>query len=57
MRDQVAPATLNLDNPDEAAEGLDLIRGRARQLAMDYALSNGFGFGGVNASVLFKRWA
>ncbi|WP_338525369.1 beta-ketoacyl-ACP synthase II [Pseudomonas batumici] len=57
LRDQVAPATLNLDNPDAAAEGLDLIRGQARPLPMEYALSNGFGFGGVNASVLFKRWA
>ncbi|NWB99175.1 beta-ketoacyl-ACP synthase II [Pseudomonas gingeri] len=56
LRDQVAPATLNLDNPDELAEGLDLIRGQARQLPMEYALSNGFGFGGVNACVLFKRW-
>ena len=56
LRDQVAPATLNLDNPDELAEGLDLIRGLARPLPMEYALSNGFGFGGVNASVLFKRW-
>ncbi|KPA94498.1 3-oxoacyl-(acyl-carrier-protein) synthase [Pseudomonas asplenii] len=56
LRDQVAPATLNLENPDEAAEGLDLVRGQARPLSMDYALSNGFGFGGVNASVLFKRW-
>jgi len=56
LRDQVAPATLNLDNPDELAEGLDLIRGQARSLPMEYALSNGFGFGGVNASVLFKRW-
>ncbi|EIK95608.1 3-oxoacyl-(acyl carrier protein) synthase II [Pseudomonas sp. M47T1] len=56
LRDQVAPATLNLENPDEAAEGLDLVRGEARPMAMEYALSNGFGFGGVNASVLFKRW-
>ncbi|WP_236187386.1 beta-ketoacyl-ACP synthase II [Pseudomonas protegens] len=56
LRDQIAPATLNLENPDSAAAGLDLVRGHARQLAMQYALSNGFGFGGVNASVLFKRW-
>ncbi|WP_443691638.1 beta-ketoacyl-ACP synthase II [Pseudomonas protegens] len=56
LRDQIAPATLNLENPDSAAAGLDLVRGQARQLAMQYALSNGFGFGGVNASVLFKRW-
>ncbi|MBF0641271.1 beta-ketoacyl-ACP synthase II [Pseudomonas protegens] len=56
LRDQIAPATLNLETPDSAAAGLDLVRGQARQLAMQYALSNGFGFGGVNASVLFKRW-
>lgn len=56
LRDQIAPATLNLDNPDSAAEGLDLVRNQARKMAMEYALSNGFGFGGVNASVLFKRW-
>ncbi|NBF09757.1 beta-ketoacyl-ACP synthase II [Pseudomonas sp. Fl4BN1] len=56
LRDQIAPATLNLENPDAAAEGLDLVRGQARKVAMQYALSNGFGFGGVNASVLFKRW-
>lgn len=56
LRDQIAPATLNLEHPDELAEGLDLVRGQPRALAMDYALSNGFGFGGVNASVLLKRW-
>ncbi|WP_339544674.1 beta-ketoacyl-ACP synthase II [Pseudomonas sp. RA_35y_Pfl2_P32] len=56
LRDQVAPATLNLQAPDNSAEGLDLVRGEARQMPMEYALSNGFGFGGVNASVLFRRW-
>ncbi len=56
LRDQIAPATLNLEHPDEAAEGLDIVSGQARPMAMEYALSNGFGFGGVNASVLFKRW-
>jgi 3-oxoacyl-[acyl-carrier-protein] synthase II len=57
LRDQAAPATLNLENPDEAAAGLDLVALEARKAAFDYGLSNGFGFGGVNASVLFKRWA
>lgn len=57
LRDQLAPATLNLDNPDEASAGLDLVRGNARTMPIEYALSNGFGFGGVNASVLFKRWS
>ena len=56
LRDQIAPVTLNLDNPDALAEGLDLLRGEARPMAIEYALSNGFGFGGVNASVLFRRW-
>jgi len=56
LRDGVIPPTLNLENPDEAAAGLDLVALQARKADLDYALSNGFGFGGVNASVLFKRW-
>jgi 3-oxoacyl-[acyl-carrier-protein] synthase II len=56
IRDQVVPATLNFDNPDPAAQGVDIVHGQARSMAIEYALSNGFGFGGVNASVLFKRW-
>lgn len=56
IRDQIAPATLNFDNPDEAAKGIDIVHGEARPMEIEYALSNGFGFGGVNASVLFKRW-
>ena len=56
IRDQVVPATLNFENPDPAAQGVDIVHGEARPMAIEYALSNGFGFGGVNASVLFKRW-
>jgi 3-oxoacyl-[acyl-carrier-protein] synthase II len=56
LRDQIAPVTLNLDTPDELAEGMHLLRGEARPMPIEYALSNGFGFGGVNASVLFRRW-
>ncbi|MET3527094.1 beta-ketoacyl-ACP synthase II [Phenylobacterium koreense] len=56
LRDQVIPPTLNLEHPDEDAEGLDLVALTARKAQFDYALSNGFGFGGVNASVIFKRW-
>ena len=56
IRDQIVPATLNFDQPDPAAEGLDIVHGEARNMPIEYALSNGFGFGGVNASVLFKRW-
>lgn len=56
LRDQVVPPTLNLINPDETADGLDLVGQAARKMPIQYALSNGFGFGGVNASVLFRRW-
>ncbi|MCW2293773.1 3-oxoacyl-[acyl-carrier-protein] synthase II [Pseudomonas sp. BIGb0408] len=56
LRDQVAPPTLNLGEPDERAAGLDLIALTARKMPITHALSNGFGFGGVNASVLFRRW-
>ena len=57
LRDQVVPPTLNLEHPDEAAAGLDLVAKEARPLAMEHAISNGFGFGGVNASAVFRRWS
>jgi 3-oxoacyl-[acyl-carrier-protein] synthase II len=53
LRTGVIPPTLNLDNPDPAAAGLDLVANVARRQQVRYAMSNGFGFGGVNASVLF----
>jgi 3-oxoacyl-[acyl-carrier-protein] synthase II len=56
LRDQVAPPTLNLDNADTAAEGVDIVAREARRMPMEHAISNGFGFGGVNASVIFRRW-
>lgn len=56
LRDQIAPPTLNLHNPDAVAAGLDLVALNARAMSITHALSNGFGFGGVNASVLFRRW-
>ncbi|WP_336356395.1 beta-ketoacyl-ACP synthase II [Pseudomonas granadensis] len=56
IRDQVVSPTLNFDNPDPASAGVDIVHGQARSMPIEYALSNGFGFGGVNASVLFKRW-
>jgi 3-oxoacyl-[acyl-carrier-protein] synthase II len=55
LRDQVAPPTLNLESPDPAAEGIDIVSGTARPMAMKHAISNGFGFGCVNASVIFSR--
>ncbi|MBC3775848.1 beta-ketoacyl-ACP synthase II [Pseudomonas sp. SWRI99] len=56
IRDQRVPPTLNFENPDPASAGVDIVHGEARAMPIEYALSNGFGFGGVNASVLFKRW-
>jgi len=56
LRDQIVPATRNLDNIDPAAAGLHLVRGEPEPVVMTYAISNGFGFGGVNASILLKRW-
>jgi 3-oxoacyl-[acyl-carrier-protein] synthase II len=56
LRDQIAPATLNLDHPDAEALDVDIVRGAPRSLPMEYALCNGFGFGGVNASVLLRRY-
>lgn len=56
LRDQMIPPTLNLEHKDEAAEGIDIVHGSARAAELDYAISNGFGFGGVNASILLKRW-
>jgi 3-oxoacyl-[acyl-carrier-protein] synthase II len=56
LRDQMAPPTLNLSAPDQAGDGIDFVANEARPMEMDYAISNGFGFGGVNASALFRRW-
>ena len=56
LRDQVAPPTLNLSAPDPAGDGIDFVANEARPMKMDYAICNGFGFGGVNASALFRRW-
>ncbi|TWC00656.1 3-oxoacyl-[acyl-carrier-protein] synthase II [Bradyrhizobium macuxiense] len=57
LRDQVAPPTLNLENADSAAGGIDLVANVARRMPIEHAISNGFGFGGVNASLVFRRWA
>ena len=53
--DQIAPPTINLDHPDEACD-LDYVPHHSRPLAITYALSNSFGFGGTNAALLFKKF-
>ena len=54
MRDQIAPPTLNLTNPSENCLGVDLVPLKARERKIRAALSNSFGFGGTNASLIFK---
>jgi 3-oxoacyl-[acyl-carrier-protein] synthase II len=54
VHDQVAPPTINLDHPDEQCD-LDYVPHKSRPLAIEYALSNSFGFGGTNAALLFKK--
>ncbi|HVN09882.1 MAG TPA: beta-ketoacyl-ACP synthase II, partial [Patescibacteria group bacterium] len=56
LRDQILPPTINLENPDPECD-LDYVPLQARKAAVEYALSNSFGFGGTNASLLFKRWS
>jgi 3-oxoacyl-[acyl-carrier-protein] synthase II len=56
MREGCVPPTINLVDPDENAEGLDIVTGTARSLKMDFALSNSFGFGGQNSALVFRRW-
>ena len=51
------PPTLNLDNPSDGCTDIDLVPHIAKQKDIDYALSNSFGFGGTNASLVFKRVA
>jgi 3-oxoacyl-[acyl-carrier-protein] synthase II len=53
MRDQVVPPTLNLEHPSEECDGLDLVPLVAKKRPVRYALSNSFGFGGTNASLVF----
>ena len=55
LRDQVAPPTINLDNPDEGCD-LDYVPHTARPMKIEYALSNSFGFGGTNGCLIFKRF-
>ncbi len=56
LRDQVAPPTINLDDPDPACD-LDYVPHTAREMPMDIALSNSFGFGGTNGTLIFKRFS
>jgi 3-oxoacyl-[acyl-carrier-protein] synthase II len=55
IRDNVAPPTINLDNP-AVETAIDLVPNKPRERQIDVALSNSFGFGGTNASLVFQRY-
>ncbi|UJR80656.1 beta-ketoacyl-ACP synthase II [Sandaracinus amylolyticus] len=55
LRDGAVPPTINLENPDDEAEGMDLVPHEARRRAMDVVLSNSFGFGGTNVTLAFGK--
>ncbi len=55
IRDQIVPPTLNLDDPDEGTEGVDLVPKVAKKREVRAALNNSFGFGGTNASLIIKK--
>jgi 3-oxoacyl-[acyl-carrier-protein] synthase II len=55
LRDQVLPPTINQETPDPECD-LDYVPNHMRKAAIEYTLSNSFGFGGTNAALLFKRW-
>jgi len=55
LRDQILPPTINLENPDPDCD-LDYVPNQSRKAAIEFALSNSFGFGGTNAALLFKRY-
>jgi len=54
MRDSIVPPTLNLDNPSEGCEGVDLVPHVAKERPVKAVLNNSFGFGGTNASLVMK---
>ena len=55
LREQKVPPTINLETPDPECD-LDYVPNETRKLSIEYALSNSFGFGGTNASLLLKRY-
>ncbi|MEY3788200.1 MAG: hypothetical protein RLZ75_2407, partial [Pseudomonadota bacterium] len=56
IKNQIAPATINLENPDPECD-LDYVPNIARDMKIDVAMSNSFGFGGTNGTLIFKRYS
>jgi len=57
MREGWFHPTINLDRPDAACAELDYLRGHGRELDCEYVMSNNFAFGGINTSLIFRRWS
>jgi 3-oxoacyl-[acyl-carrier-protein] synthase II len=55
VKHQIAPPTINLENPDPECD-LDYVPNTAREMNIDVAISNSFGFGGTNGTLVFKRY-
>lgn len=55
LKDQIVPPTINLDNPAEGCEGLNLVAHKAQERELNVVLSNSFGFGGTNGTLAFKK--
>ena len=55
VRDQICPPTINLENPAEEVGDFNLVPNVALKHDIEYAISNSFGFGGTNGSLIFKR--
>jgi 3-oxoacyl-[acyl-carrier-protein] synthase II len=57
IRDQIAPPTLNLDNPEEETAGFDLVPHKAKERKINTIMSNSFGFGGTNVSLIARKYS
>ena len=57
IRDQVCPPTINLEDPDDETVGLNLVPHEAQGRRIQHVLSNSFGFGGTNGSLIFSKYA
>lgn len=55
LHDEALPGTINLESPDPACD-LDYLAGGTEHVACEYGMCNSFGFGGTNASVIFRKW-
>jgi 3-oxoacyl-[acyl-carrier-protein] synthase II len=57
LRDQILPPTINLENQEPDTCGMDFVPNHSREAALEYAMSNSFGFGGTNGALLFRKWS